>query len=104
MTTLLPLRIIATASLSLATGASAIAALPPNHQRAREITAILESREVQEVLRGAPIDSIAWIGVDRYMVKGERCGAEVKIVDTSQRGDPPGPRKFRLNVKKPVCR
>lgn len=104
MTLMLPSRIGAFAALALATATSALAALPPYHQRAREIAAILESAEVQEVLRDSPIDSISWIGVDRFTVKGGACSAEVKIVDTGKRGDPSGPRKFRLDVKKPVCR
>jgi len=96
-------RIAASAGLALVTTATAFAALPPYYQRAREIAAISESGEVQEAIRNAPIDSIVWTGPDRVQVKGGTCGVEVQIVDTGKRADPPGPRKFKLKVKRSVC-
>jgi hypothetical protein len=96
-------RIIACAGLALVTTTTAFAALPPYYQRVREITAIAESKEVQEAVREAPIDSIVWTGPDRVQVKGDRCSVEVQIIDTGKRADPPGPRKFKLKVKKAVC-
>ncbi|NIJ39288.1 hypothetical protein FHR22_004035 [Sphingopyxis panaciterrae] len=98
-----PFRITACAGLVLATATAAVAALPPYHQRTREIAAIVESREVQEALRESPIESIVWTGQERVQVKGGFCSVEVQIVDTGKRGDPPGPRKFKLKVRKAVC-
>jgi hypothetical protein len=96
-------RIIACAGLALVTTTTAFAALQPYYQRAHEIAAITDSSEVQEALRSAPIESIVWTGPDRVQVKGDSCSVEVQIVDTGRRSDPPGPRKFKLKVKKPVC-
>ena len=97
-------RISACAGLVLATTTAALAALPPYYQRAREIAAISESAEVQTALQASPIDSIVWTGPDRVQVKGGKCSVDVQIVDTGKRGDPPGPRKFKLTVRRPVCR
>lgn len=103
MTAASPFRMAACVGLVLTTATSAFAALPPYYQRTREISAIAESREVQEALQQSPIESIVWIGQDRVQVKGGYCSVEVQIVDTGKRSDPPGPRKFKLKTRRANC-
>lgn len=99
---------ITTGILVFSTALPAVAALPPQHQRAREIAAIASDNAVHEALMNAPIVSITYRGVDRYDVKSANCLANVTIFDQpteeSRRPGWAGPRPFGVRVDKARCR
>ncbi len=84
--------------------ASASAALPPYWQRKAEIDAITDSGDVARRLENhGPIDVIEHIGNDHYRVGGG-CTLDVFIVDDASAEPMPGPRKFKLQIGKLVCK
>jgi hypothetical protein len=90
--------------LALTLGATtANAALPPYFQRTAEIKAIIESGAVADLLQ-APIDSIERVENDHYRVRAGACTLDVLIVDDSKPDAPPGPRRFKLELGKGVCK
>ncbi|MGH6617658.1 hypothetical protein [Sphingomonas sp.] len=84
-----------------AMAASAQAALPPYWQRAKELTAILESSDVARELDEAPITRIETTGEDRYRVSSGNCAVDVQLIGTARSN--PGPRLFDLRVGKRKC-
>lgn len=83
---------------------AALAALPPYWQRQAEIQAIADSADVASKLESRPIDMIEHMGTDRYRVGGGGCTLDVRIVDDTSAEPIPGPRKFKLQVGKLVCK
>jgi len=84
----------------------ASAALPPYHQRIRELQAILGSGDVQAKLMEQEIDALEWVAHDLYRVTAGPCALEVRIVnDTSVEREPgwAGPRQFLLEVGDAAC-
>lgn len=85
--------------------AAASAALPPYWQRKAEIDAITDSGDVARRLeKHGPIDVIEHIGNDHYRVGGGDCTLDVFIVDDASAEPMPGPRKFKLQIGKLVCK
>ena len=68
---------------SLAGLAEARAALAPNYQRLAELRAILEDPAVIAAFGVAPIDSIARVGPDSYLVASETCEVPVRIAQAA---------------------
>ncbi|MGX5841617.1 hypothetical protein ACWGTI_12930 [Mesorhizobium sp. ArgA1] len=93
------------AAFLLAGTVAAAAALPPYWQRKAEIDAITDSRDVARRLENhGPIDVIEHIGNDHYRVVGGGCTLDVFIVDDASAEPMPGPRKFKLQIGKLVCK
>jgi hypothetical protein len=84
---------------------AASAALPPQYQRQRELTQIIESPEVEDALGGRPIDSVTTNGDDIYVVTAGACSVVVEIVENTaqQPSGWAGPRQFGLSVGVPAC-
>ena len=83
----------------------ASAALPPYWQRKAEIDAITDSSDVARRLENhGPIDMIAHVGDDHYQVGAGGCTLEVFVVDDTSGEQMPGPRKFKLQMGKLVCK
>ncbi len=95
----------ASSALALAAGAgTALAALPPYWQSAREIGAIVEDPAVHDALKyEEPILSITTSGDDVYLLKTERCTVTVTIVDKPDAEPVMGPRQFALEVGDAQC-
>jgi hypothetical protein len=95
------------ALLLLGVAAEARAALPPYWQRLREIQAILDSNDLAQKLRDAPIDRIERPGEDLYRIQAGRCTLDIRIVDDpagSTQPAMPGPRRFHIEAGEPACR
>ncbi len=90
--------------LFFALASPASAALAPEYQRQREIQAVITNPEVREALKGHPISAVTWTGDDRVEVTGGACTVKVSIVGTGKPGDPPGPRKFAVEVTSAGCK
>lgn len=84
---------------------TASAALPPQYQRQRELTQIVQSREVHEALNGVPIDSVSYEGDDLYKVTAGLCSVLVEIKDAKHKQPSgwAGPRQFSLSVGEAIC-
>jgi hypothetical protein len=85
----------------------AVAALPPEAQRAVELERIVLDGDVRRALNSNPIDSVTATGVDLYEVVAGPCRVTVTIIDAptqeSREGGWVGPRLFALSVGKPSC-
>ena len=85
----------------------ALAALPPQYQRAAEFKAIADSAEIPAAFpEGKPIDRVEFVSHDLYRVTAANCSLEVKIVDKPVSEDTPpmvGPRRFELSIGKVEC-
>lgn len=92
------------AAALLLTGTVAAAALPPYWQRQAEIRAIADSADVAGKLESRPIDAIEHMGTDRYRVGASGCTLDVLIVDDTSAKPMPGPRKFKQQIGKLVCK
>jgi hypothetical protein len=93
------------ATFLLVSTMAASAALPPYWQRKAEIDAITDSSDVARRLeRHGPIDAIERVGDDRYRVRAGGCSLEVFVVDDTSGEQMPGPRKFKLQMGKLVCK
>lgn len=89
------------AALAMVAGA-AQAALPPQHQRAREFTAVIG--EATRALGGQPIDAVERLTEFEYRVRAGPCLLEVRIAFPPPTNDPvPGPRMFSVTPGKPRC-
>lgn len=83
---------------------SALAALPPYWQSAREISTIVNDPRVHDALKyEEPIVSIMTSGDDVYELKTQRCTLLVTIVDVPQAKPMMGPRQFDLEVGSADC-
>lgn len=84
----------------------AMAALPPQYQRQRELQAIIADDSVIEAFGFEGIDAVEFVETDLYRVTGGACTLEVRILDApNSHGEAwAGPREFGVEVGKPVCR
>ena len=99
-------RLLFAAALVAVTSLPALAALPPQYQRQRELQAILADNEVANAFGVEGISAVEYVEPDLYRVTGGACSLEVKIVDLpNTHGDGwAGPREFALELGEPVCR
>ncbi|MDB5507145.1 MAG: hypothetical protein JWR75_1783 [Devosia sp.] len=91
--------------LILATVLPAFAALPPQYQRQKELLAIVESEAVNEEFGMDGIESVEYLGEDRYRVTGGNCTLDVTIVDapSTHPAGFTGPREFALELGETAC-
>jgi hypothetical protein len=97
-------RIIAMPLALAAIASIAEGALPPNAQRVREFTAILQD----EAVTGAfpvtrPIERIEHVGPDRYRVSGGGCHIDVAIVGLPMPRGMIGARRFDVRAGARTC-
>jgi hypothetical protein len=89
--------------LLLASAGAALAALPPNAQRAREIAAVVEAAAPR---LEAPIDAVRLVEPYRYEVGAGSCRVEVRIIVLPPKvneGAKPGPLPFRAVAGEAAC-
>lgn len=82
----------------------ALAALPPQYQRAAELKAAIDA--AADSVEGAPIVSIEYIGEDQYQAQTDACTIIVDIVDIEPKPSAipmVGPRQFEAVAQEPVC-
>lgn len=78
----------------------ASAALPPQYQRAAELTAVIQvgSNAMDE------IDRVEYLSPDLYRVTSGRCHMDVRIVSSKSKGEVvPGPRQFTAEPGEVIC-
>ena len=75
------LRFVLAMTVAAATTLPALAALPPQYQRQRELQAILADNGVADAFGVEGISAVEFVGPDLYRVTGGPCTLEVKIVD-----------------------
>lgn len=86
------------------TAATAVAALPPYWQSAREISAIIDDPRVHDALAyEEPIVSITRDAQDVYVLRTARCSVTVTIIDKPDAKPIAGPRQFDLQVGDAQC-
>lgn len=81
----------------------ASAALPPQHQRAAELKAILNNADVVGAFEGRPIDRVEWVAEDQYRVTAGRCVLAVAIVGKPLPPGMVGARRFDVVPGKVEC-
>lgn len=96
-------RVFLALALSVMTGGAALAALPPDVQQDREVSAILAHSAVKEAFKDKAIDSIEVIGWDLYRVSSGNCHMDVTVLDDPDAPKVPGPRAFLLEPGPLVC-
>lgn len=92
-------------ALALAGGmvaSSAQAALAPNYQRARELSAVIEAAAAQ--LPTDPITKVIYLKPDLYQVVAGSCSLKASIVSKPLKGGMVGPRQFDVSLSKPRCK
>lgn len=96
-------RIRAVGAVLMATvfATSALAALPPQHQRAKELAAVIEV--AVQVLQRRPIESITRTDNDLYRVETETCTLDVDIVTPVNAKPVLGPRQFTAQPRELEC-
>lgn len=86
--------------------ASAEAALPPYWERAAEIRAILDDRQVAAALQDRPVERIERLAERLYRLWAENCRLDVRTVVVPPAM--PGPATYRIEVGTPrlpmICR
>jgi hypothetical protein len=90
--------------LLLAATAPSLAALPPQYQRANELSAVISATSDAFGFDG--IESVEYVDVDLYRVKGAGCHVDVKIVDVPPKPGEEmvaGPRQFTTEVGERSC-
>lgn len=90
---------LTSATIFAATAASH-AALAPNYQRARELSAVIDA--VAALVEGYPIDEVAYRGDYLYEVTAGPCTVQARIV-TIPTPEIAGPLKFRVELGEPAC-
>lgn len=84
-------------AVMILSASSALAALPPTAQRAKEMAAIAENSQVQAAFEGHPLEAIIFVQPDVYQVKANGCILAVRIA-TIPGQTVPGPRQFRVEI------
>lgn len=79
----------------------ALAALPPQYQRAAEFQAALQAALPKLGIR--PVDAVEYAGADLYRVRAGSCVVEVRIVTRPDAPAIPGPRQFTAVAGEPSC-
>jgi hypothetical protein len=80
------------------------AALPPWHQRAAELRAVLNAPGLVEAFGNALIERVEYAGVDLYRVSAGRCHVDARIVDLPVPRGVVGGRRFEVRLGRRVCR
>ena len=98
-------RLIIAATLCVATALPALAALPPQYQRQRELEAVLNAA-VEALDIGNPVDRIEMTAPDVWEVTGGNCHMSVSVVDapTEHEAGWVGPREFAVETGEVVCK
>jgi hypothetical protein len=100
------MRALAIGSLiSLTFALPALAALPPQWQRQKELLAIIEDSAVTDAFGFDGIEAIEWVEPDHYQVRGGACTLDITIEDLpdTQGEGWAGPRQFRIVLGEPRC-
>lgn len=93
----------------LAAAAMALSALPaqaalaPNHQRVRELNAVLNHPGVIAAFGQTPIEAVQYVRTDFYSVRAGRCRVDVAIVGLPMPRGMAGPRRFEARPGRRVC-
>ena len=95
---LAPLALLALAALP------AQAALPPWHQRAAELRAVLNAPGLVDAFGNALIERVEYAGTDLYRVSAGRCYVEARIVGLPMPRGVVGGRRFEVRLGRRVCR
>lgn len=84
----------------------ALAALPPQWQRQKELQAIIEDSAVTDAFGFEGIEAIEWVGPDHYQVRGGACILDITIEDLpNMQGEGwAGPRQFKIVLGEPLCK
>jgi hypothetical protein len=82
----------------------ALAALPPWHQRAAELRAVMNAPGLVDAFGNALIERVAYAGVDLYRVSAGRCHVDARIVDLPVPRGVVGGRRFEVRLGRRVCR
>jgi len=78
-------------------------ALPPQHQRAAELKAVVADPFVANAFDGAPIERIEFVRTDLYRVSARGCRLDVAILDLPTPADVAGGRRFRVKPGRKTC-
>ena len=97
------LRLAVLFAAAAATAAPVPAALPPQHQRAAELRAVLDHPGVVGAFGSTPIERIEYLRTDLYRVTAGRCRVNVTIVDLPTPSGVVGGRRFEARPAAPVC-
>ena len=96
------------AALLIVTTSGALAALPPQFQRAAELAAMVQHQGLIELFtaQGQLIESVQYVDVDSFLVSGGTCTLAVTIVDVP--ADPDalpmvGARQFTVELGELNC-
>lgn len=91
---------VLTALLGFSTTA-ADAALAPNYQRAKEMSAVIEA--VAEQFPRHPVTKVIYQDPDQYQVIAGPCSIRAKIVTRPQKQMMVGPRQFEVRLSPQRC-
>lgn len=101
------IRLVLAPAMVLLMAAPAFAALPPVHERAREMTAILNSPDLNRALgANRPVDAIERVAPDLYRIRAGDCSLEARIADRPRDPSAPlrmGPREFMVELGPLAC-
>jgi hypothetical protein len=94
---------LALSALSALGALPAQAALAPNHQRVRELNAVLNHPGVIAAFGQSPIEAIEYVRTDFYVVRAGRCRVDVRIVGLPMPRGMAGARRFEVRPGRRVC-
>ncbi len=95
------LKSFAVTSILILAATQAQAALAPNYQRAKEMTAVIDA--VAEQMPNDPIIKVIYQKPDQYQVVTRRCSAKALIISKPQQKMMVGPRAFEVKVLSRRC-
>ncbi|MGD9803102.1 MAG: hypothetical protein AB7E81_01400 [Hyphomicrobiaceae bacterium] len=95
-------RLLLAALSMMAISQVASAALAPNYQRAKEMTAIIEAVAAQ--LPQHPITKVIYQKTDEYRIIAGPCSIRASIVSKPSAGGLAGPRQFEVKLGRARCR
>ena len=88
----------------LAFALPAQAALPPWHQRAAELRAVLNAPGLVDAFGNALIERVEYAGLDLYRVSAGRCHVDARILGLPMPRGMVGGRRFEVRLGRRVCR
>lgn len=94
---LVPLAALAFAALP------AQAALPPWHQRAAELRAVMNAPGLVDALGNALIERVEYVRPDLYRVSAGRCHVDARIVGLPMPRGVVGGRRFEVRLGRRIC-